>query len=73
MATSDQKDAKDQKADSSQERVIYVERATDPAAIGAQARLEGQALKLDEVQEGGRYIVNDQTVDANGRPVKDKS
>ena len=29
------------------------------------------ARRLDETQPGGRYIVNDTVVDANGKPIKE--
>ncbi len=41
----------------------------DRAAEGAQAILDGQALRMDYAENGGRYIVGDKTVDADGKEV----
>lgn len=35
------------------------------------AQAEAVRLKMDETVVGGRYVVNGQTVDAHGKPVKD--
>lgn len=42
----------------------------DRNAEGARAMAEGRALQMDTTVAGGRYVVNGQTVDANGEPIK---
>lgn len=44
----------------------------DKAAEAAQAVIDGQNLRMDYAKDGGRYIINGQTVDANGNAVKGK-
>lgn len=38
----------------------------------AAASAKAGDLKMDEAPAGGRYLVGDQVVDANGQPVKDE-
>lgn len=38
----------------------------------ADAAEEAAARRMDETEDGGRYLVNDQLVDANGEPIKER-
>lgn len=67
----------DQKADAKQEPaaqppVTVVIQQPDRAADGARAMAEGRALNMDTTVPGGKYLVNDVLVNADGQPIKDE-
>lgn len=39
----------------------------------AEAKADAAEMTMDVAPAGGRYVVNGETVDANGQPVKDKA
>lgn len=72
----ERKSAEERAEEKMQEQAVEqakTELVQDDARAMAAAEMAAERERLDETVEGGRYLVNDELVDANGERLKDQS